>query len=152
MAEIPTNEYFPETDDTGKVILFHIYVDTFLLTEDGGANTDVAIKYDSNDTSFIKTVTTKFRKNFISLLRSITNSNCANLSADMLAHLFDEDANLYVCEQYKKSSYALLTDSGVKVSDFYTIDSNAQTITTKVTDKTCNIAYFTFKLRFKYKL
>lgn len=153
MAEIPTNEYFPETDDTGKVILFHIYIDTFLLTEDGGANTDVAIKHDSNDTTFIKTVTTKFRKNFISLLRSITNSNCANLSADMLAHLFDEDANLYVCEQYKKSAYALLTDSGgVKVSDFYTIDSNAQTISAKVTDKTCNVAYFTFKLRFKYKL
>jgi len=152
MAEIPTNEYFPETDDTGKVILFHIYVDTFLLTEDGGSNIDNAIKYDSSDTFFIKTVTTKFRKNFISLLRSVTNSNCANLSADMLAHLFDEDANLYIGKQYKKSSYALLTDSGVKVSDFYTIDPTNNTITHKITDKTCNLAYFTFKLRFKYKL
>ena len=37
MAEIPTNEYFPETDETGQVILFHVYADTFLLTEDGGA-------------------------------------------------------------------------------------------------------------------
>ena len=152
MAEIPTNEYFPETDETGQVILFHVYADTFLLTEDGGANADVAIKYDTSDTDFIKTVTTKFRRNLVSLLRSITNTSCLNLSSDMLAHLFDEDANLYVCENYKKSVYALLTENDVKVSDFYTIDANAQTIATKETDKTCNVAYFTFKLRFKYKL
>ena len=152
MAEIPTNEYFPETDDTGKVILFHIYVDTYLLTEDGGANQDVAIKTDSSDSDFIKIVTTKFRRNFISLLRSVTNSGCANLSADMVSHLFDEDGNLYVCDNYKKSAFALLTENNVKVSSFYTIDLNAGTITTRSTDKTCNVAYFTFKLRFKYKL
>jgi len=151
-GEIPTNEYFPETDDSGKVILFHVYVDTFLLTEDGGTNANDAIKYDSNDEYFIKTVTAKFSRNFVSLLRSITNTSCANLSPDMLNHLFDETGNLYDCETYKKSVFALLTDNNVKVSTFYTIDDSNQTITRISTDKTCNTAYFTFKLRFKYKL
>jgi hypothetical protein len=153
MTDIPTNEYFPgQTDDTGKVILFHVYVDTFLLTEDGGANQENAINTNSSDSDFIKIVTTKFRRNFVSLLRSITNSSCANLSQHMLSHLFDEDGNLYVCDNYKKSAFALLTENNVKVSQFYTIDLNTDAITTKLTDKECNIAYFTFKLRFKYKL
>ena len=151
-GEIPTNEYFPETDDSGKVILFHVYVDTFLLTEDGGTNSTDAIKYDTNDEDFIKIVTAKFSRNFVSLLRSITNTSCANLSPDMLNHLFDENGTLYDCETYKKSVFALLTENNVKVSTFYTIDESNQTITRISTDKTCNVAYFTFKLRFKYKL
>ena len=145
---IPTNEYFPKTDESGKVILFHVYLDTILLTEQGGCTDPVTS--DTTPEIFIKKITSKFQTNFVSLLKSITNTSCANLSQDMLNHLFDSTGHLYNHENYEKSVFALLSSNNIRVSQFYNTDEDP--IVPTKTDKDCNVAYFTFKLKFKYKL
>lgn len=145
---IPTNEYFPKTDESGKVILFHVYLDTILLTEQGGCTDPVTAETSAE--TFIKKITTKFQTNFVSLLKSITNTSCANLSQDMLNHLFDSTGHLYNHQNYEKSVFALLQLNNIRVSQFYNTDENP--IVPTKTDKDCNEAYFTFKLKFKYKL
>ena len=145
---IPTNEYFPKTDESGKVILFHVYLDTILLTEQGGCTDPVTS--DTTTEIFIKKITSKFQTNFVSLLKSITNTSCANLSQDMLNHLFDSTGHLFNHENYEKSVFALLSINNIRVTLFYNTDEDP--IVPNKTDKDCNDAYFTFKLKFKYKL
>ena len=148
---IPQNEFFPTTDSTGKVVLFHVYVDTYLLITEGAQKEGVVVTESTEDIDFIKIVTKKFKRNFVSLLRSITNTRGANLSNDMLLHLFDEDGKLYDASNYKKSIYALLLDKDTKVSNFYETGSSSDFLP-KDSIIECNTAYFTFKMRFKYKL
>ena len=148
---IPQNEFFPTTDSTGKVVLFHVYVDTYLLITEGAQKEGVTVTESTEDIDFIKIVTKKFKRNFVSLLRSITNTRGANLSNDMLLHLFDEDGKLYDASNYKKSIYALLLDKDTKVSNFYETGSSSDFLP-KDSNIECNTAYFTFKMRFKYKL
>ena len=68
-----------------------------------------------------------------------------------MLHLFDEDGKLYDASNYKKSIYALLLDKDTKVSNFYETDSSSDFLP-KDSNIECNTAYFTFKMRFKYKL
>ena len=148
---IPQNEFFPTTDSSGKVVLFHVYVDTYLLITEGAQKEGVVVTESTEDIDFIKIVTKKFKRNFVSLLRSITNTRGANLSNDIMLHLFDEDGKLYTASNYKKSIYALLLDKDTKVSNFYETDSSSDFLP-KDSNIECNTAYFTFKMRFKYKL
>ncbi len=147
---LPQVEFFSDVNTNG---LFKIYVDTKTFTEDGGEPQDTALKNNSNDEQFRKKVAAKIRSSFISLLKSISNSRCANLPQELLDKLFDENGTLYAgSDQYLKSVYGLLCSNNVMIKDFYdNIDSN-NPIETKVSDKDCNIAYFTFKMQFKYKL
>ena len=141
--------FIPEVDNSGNLILFHIFVDTFLLISEGAKLEGIDIGEDTIDEDFRKIITKKLKRNFISLLRSVTNTNNANLSKDIDSHLFDEDGKLYNTENYKKSIFGLLSEKNVKVSDFYEKKDGFLAIETNTEQ---DIAYFTFTMRFKYKL
>ena len=50
---IPQNEFFPTTDSTGKVVLFHVYVDTYLLITEGAQKEGVIVTESTEDIDFI---------------------------------------------------------------------------------------------------
>lgn len=146
MATLPEPEIFPDVNTNG---LFRIYVDTKTFTAAGGETIDELTSASNND-KFIKKISTKIRSSFISLLRSVSNSRCANLPQDLLEKLFDENGELYnQQEQYTKSVYGLLSSNNIVIDKFYNTTGE---ITTKQSNIACNIAYFTFKMQFKYKL
>lgn len=146
MATLPEPEIFPDVNTNG---LFRIYVDTKTFTAAGGETIDQLTSTSSND-KFIKKISTKIRSSFISLLRSVSNSRCANLPQDLLEKLFDENGELYnQPDQYTKSVYGLLSSNNIVIDKFYNTTGE---ITTKQSNIACNIAYFTFKMQFKYKL
>lgn len=147
---LPQVEFFSDVDTNG---LFKIYVDTKTFTEDGGEPQETALSNGSTDEQFRKKVAAKIRSSFISLLKSISNSRCANLPQDLLDKLFDENGTLYAgTDSYTKSVYGLLCSNNVMIQDFYDNTGSNNPIATKISDKDCNIAYFTFKMQFKYKL
>ena len=147
---LPKVEFFSDVDING---LFKIYIDTKIFTEEGGEPQDTALSNTSTDEQFRKKVAAKIRSSFISLLKSISNSRCANLPQDLLDKLFDENGTLYAgSDSYTKSVYGLLCSNNVMIQDFYDNIGTNIPITTKISEKECNIAYFTFKMQFKYKL
>ena len=147
MPTLPLVEIFSDINTNG---LFRIYVDTYTFTTDGG-ETSAPLTHTSTTTDFTKKVAAKIRSNFISLLKSVSNSRSANLPQDLLDKLFDETGSRYLnpSDPYTKSVYGLLASNNVMIATFYNM---VDPITTKPSDIDCNIAYFTFKMQFKYKL
>lgn len=143
MSGIPDIEIFPDVEESG---LFRIYIDTKSLIE---AGTENELTPETSSSDFAKKITSKIKLNYISLLKSISNSRCANLPDELLKKLFDEDGSNYSATS-NNSIYGLLFCNDIIISDFY--DINGNNLTAKCSVRESNIAYFTFNMQFKYKL